>query len=169
MNILFKIVVIFIFTVCLFSCNSSKEESDICKDYSPNAIEQANWFLGSWQNMSNDGLFSEIWKYTNDSLYEGESYILQNNDTVFYESIDLEKHKNEWYYTVSVKGQNKEEAVSFKLTSVSPNQLVFENNKHDFPTKITYLKISEDSIVASISGVIEGKEKIEQFPMKKIK
>lgn len=156
----------------LFSCNnkySVEEEADICKDYSTKAIEQANWFLGSWQNMSKDGLFSEIWKYSNDSLYEGESYILKNNDTVFYESIDLEKHKNEWYYTVSVKGQNKEEPVSFKLTSVSPNQIVFENPEHDFPTKITYLKISEDSIVASVSGLIKGQEKIEEFPMKKVK
>ena len=58
---------------------------------------------------------------------------------------------------------------AFKLTSLSPNQLVFENPTHDFPTKITYLKISQDSIVASISGLIDGKEKLEQFPMKKIK
>ena len=156
----------------LLSCNnksSLEKESDMCKDYSPKAIEQANWFIGSWQNMSNDGLFVENWKYVSDSLYQGESYILQNNDTVFYESIELEKQNNEWHYIVSVKGQNKEEPVSFKLTSLSPNQLVFENPKHDFPTKITYLKISEDSIVASISGLIEGKEKIEQFPMKKVK
>ncbi len=141
----------------------------MCKDYSPNSIEQANWFIGSWQNISNDDLFVENWRYVCDSIYKGESYILQNNDTAFYESINLEKINNEWYYTVSVKGQNKEEPVAFKLTSLSPNQLVFENPTHDFPTKITYLKISQDSIVASISGLIDGKEKLEQFPMKKIK
>ncbi|HRG02090.1 MAG TPA: DUF6265 family protein [Bacteroidia bacterium] len=167
-----KTILILFSCLLLFSCNtkpSLEEESDMCKDYSPNAIEQANWFIGSWQNRSNDGLFKEVWKYMNDSLYKGESYILQNNDTVFYESIDIEKQNNEWCYTVSVKGQNKEEPVSFKLTSLSPNQLVFENPTHDFPTKITYLKISDDSIVASISGLIAGKEKIEQFPMKKVK
>ena len=68
-----------------------------------------------------------------------------------------------------MKNQNKELPVSFKLVNATDNQLVFENPNHDFPTKITYLIISEDSMVASISGLIDGKEKIEQFPMKRIK
>ena len=154
----------------LFSCNSSKQEEATIIASKVNLLDTAKWFIGTWQNETLDGLFTEQWNQKNDSVYSAISTVVVNHkDTVFFESILLEQKNNELFYTVSVKDQNKEAPVSFKLTSLSPNQLVFENPTHDFPTRITYLKISENSIAASISGLIDGKEKIEQFPMKKIK
>ncbi len=169
---MFRAIIFISFIVlCFASCHEVNESKELRKTivFDLDPINQATWFLGSWKNLTKDGLFTENWKYMNDSLYNGKSYIIQNEDTVFYESIDLKKLNNEWYYIVSVRNQNKELPVSFKLISLSPNQLVFENAKHDFPNKITYSKILEDSMVASISGLIGGKEKIELFPMKKTK
>ncbi len=153
----------------LFSCNSSKQEEATIIASKVNLLDTAKWFIGTWQNETLDGLFTEQWNQKNDSVYSAMSTVIVNKDTVFYESISLEQKDDSLYYIVSVKDQNKELPVSFKLISVTDNQLVFENAKHDFPSKITYSKIKEDSIVAFISGLIDGKEKIEQFPMKKIK
>ena len=169
MNLFFKIVTIFIFISGLFSCNSSKQEEATNIASKVNLLDTAKWFIGTWQNQTSDGLFTEQWDQKNDSVYSAISTVIVNKDTVFYESISLEQKDDSLYYIVSVKDQNKELPVSFKLISVTDNQLVFENAKHDFPSKITYSKIKEDSIVAFISGLIDGKEKIEQFPMKKIK
>jgi hypothetical protein len=47
--------------------------------------------------------------------------------------------------------------------------LVFENPKHDYPKKITYTKINDDSLVAEISGILDGKPSSEKFSMKKNK
>lgn len=153
----------------LFSCNSSKQEEATTIASTVNLLDTAKWFIGTWQNQTPDGLFTEQWNQINDSVYSAISTVVVNQkDTVFFESILLEQKNNELFYTVSVKDQNKELPVSFKLVTATDKQLIFENPKHDFPTKITYLKISEDSIVASISGLIDGKEKIEQFPMKKL-
>ena len=167
-----KKIIIVISILILVACSETKivEDKDKCVDYSPNAIEQANWFLGTWQNNTKeDGLFTEKWEQKNDSVYIGESYLTLDNKIMFYERISLEKKKTDWYYKVSVKSQNNEQPVSFKLVSLTPNQLAFENPQHDFPTKITYTKIREDSIVAEISGKIKGVEEKELFPMKKIK
>ncbi|MBK8367087.1 MAG: hypothetical protein IPL10_06630 [Bacteroidetes bacterium] len=153
----------------LFSCNSSKQEEATTIASKVNLLDTAKWFIGTWQNQTSDGLFTEQWDQKNDSVYSAISTVIVNKDTVFYESISLEQKDDSLYYIVSVKDQNKELPVSFKLISVTDNQLVFENAKHDFPSKITYSKIKEDSVVAFISGLIDGKEKIEQFPMKKIK
>jgi hypothetical protein len=169
MNIFFKIVTIFIFVSCLLSCNSSKQEEATTISSTVNLLDTAKWFIGTWQNQTSDGLFTEQWNQKNDSVYSAISTVVVNHkDTVFFESILLEQKRNELFYTVSVKDQNKELPVSFKLVNATDKQLVFENPTHDFPTRITYSKISEDSIVASISGLIDGKEKTEQFPMKKI-
>lgn len=169
MSMFLKIVAIFIFIACLVSCNSSEQEEATHISQKVNLLDTAKWFIGNWQNQTSDGLFTEQWQQTNDSVYSAISTVTVNKDTVFYESISLEQKNDSLYYIVSVKDQNKELPVSFKLISVTHNQLVFENAKHDFPSKITYSKIKEDSIVAFISGLIDGKEKIEQFPMKKIK
>ena len=170
MKILFKIVAAFIFIGGLYACNSSKQEETNHISQKVNLLDTAKWFIGTWQNQMPDGVFTEQWKRKNDSTYSGISTVVVNKkDTVFNESILLEQKNRSLFYTVSVKDQNKELPVSFKLITASHNQLVFENPKHDFPTKITYLKITEDSIVASIFGLIDGKEKMEQFPMKKIK
>lgn len=161
--------------LALFACNETKINESNAKSHTV-GLDQANWFLGIWQNSTPDGVFTERWEQKNDSLYLGNSTVVVGKDTVFYESIDLQKTNNDWKYIVSVKNQasstsasNNEQPVSFKLTSVTPTQLVFENPQHDFPTKIIYTQINNDSIVAEISGIIKGVEKKELFPMKRIK
>ena len=170
MNLYLKIVFTFILIAGVYACNSIKQEEATTISSTVNFLDTAKWFIGTWQNQTSDGLFTEQWNQKNDSVYSSISTVVVNHkDTVFFESILLEQKNNELFYTVSLKDQKEELPVSFKLVNATANQLVFENPKHDFPTKITYLKISEDSIVASISGLIDRKEKVEQFPMKKIK
>jgi hypothetical protein len=166
---LVKSLLISVTTIVLFACgnqvNSNKET--IIKNNDSSSLEQSNWFLGSWQNKTSNGDFTEIWKQKNDSVYIGVSYVIVKTDTVFYEYISLEQKNKKWNYSVSVRNQNNEQPVSFELTSMTPNQLVFENSKHDFPSKITYTKITQDSMVAKISGILKGKEQTEYFPMKR--
>ena len=95
--------------------------------------------------------------------------MIVEKDTVFYEKIDLFESNDSLFYKVSVKDQNKEKPVSFYLTKSDDKELTFENPKHDFPTKIVYTKISNDSLVAVIYGKKDGKEMSETFPMKKTK
>jgi hypothetical protein len=141
---------------CLFSCQQKTTFSE---------LEKANWFLGRWENKTPEGTFSEEWKIGNDSLYIGESYFINNNDTLFAETVRLEQRKNDLFYIVSVPNQNEEQPVAFKLTSSTADYLVFENPEHDFPKKITYKLVTKDSLYAEISG--DGKS--QGFPFTKIK
>ena len=134
-----------------------------------NRLKKANWFIGSWENSSKEATFKEIWKTKNDSSFVGESFVIVEKDTVFYEKIDLFESNDSLFYKVSVKDQNKEKPVSFYLTKSDDKELTFENPKHDFPAKIVYTKITNDSLVAVIYGKKDGKEMSENFPMKKTK
>jgi hypothetical protein len=132
-------------------------------------LEKAKWFLGRWENATKEENSQEIWKQKNDSTLFAESFVTVGKDTVFYEKVDLTQRNDSLFYIVSVRDQNKEKPVSFYLTKSTENQLVFENPKHDFPTKIEYNKITNDSIFAKIYGNKDGKEISEGFPMKKSK
>jgi hypothetical protein len=119
--------------------------------------------------MITTGVYHEEWKQKMISVYSVRLTVVLDKEIMFHEHISFERHKADWYYVVNVKDQNNDKPVSFKLTSISLDKLVFENPEHDFPTKITYQKIREDSILAIISGKVDGKEKTEEFPMKKNK
>ncbi len=149
-----KILLYLIIVIIVTSCNNKYSK-----------IEKANWFIGDWENVSDEGSFREIWTKKNDSIYSGLSIVVIEQDTVFYENVSLEQQNDSVFYNVSVKGQNKEQAVSFYLTSSDNDKLVFENPNHDYPSKITYSKVSKDSIVAEIFGLKDGKKITESFPM----
>jgi len=132
-------------------------------------LENANWFIGKWENLTETARFEEIWNKVNDSTFLGESVVIIARDTVFYEKMDLFQKSDSLILKISVKDQNNEKPVLFYLTKSNNNQLVFENPKHDFPNKIVYNKINSDSIVATIEGIKNGKTQSEAFPMKRTK
>ncbi|MDR6843737.1 DUF6265 family protein [Flavobacterium granuli] len=130
-------------------------------------IKSAKWLLGQWSTKTADGNLSESWKQLNDSTFQGESFFIKAKDTLHFESIILQQKGEDLFYNATVKGQNENKAVPFKLTTKTEKQLVFENPKHDYPQKITYTLVNKDSLVASISGVQLGKPSSEKFGMKK--
>lgn len=130
-------------------------------------LADASWLIGTWENNSAQGSYTETWKMENDSAYQGASYFVIGNDTVSEEKLSLVQRGEALLYIPTVKNQNGGMPVEFTLTSSLNGQLVFENPQHDFPQKITYAKISNDSLVAEISGTKNGKTNAQQFPMKR--
>jgi hypothetical protein len=142
------------------SCQKSKEVSKIVA---------ANWLLGNWENKSDDGDLLETWKKVNDSIYDGESYFIKGKDTLHFEKIQMKQKGESLFYIATIRGQNNDKPVTFKHNDTIEKQLVFENPKHDFPQKIVYSQITNDSIIIQISGIQQGKPSSERFSMKKSK
>jgi hypothetical protein len=141
-----------------------------CKNSESNEnekIKSANWLLGKWENKIDEGSLSERWEKLNDSTLQAQSLFIKGKDTLHFEAITLQQKGEDLIYSATVKGQNNNKPVSFKMTIESEKQLVFENPKHDYPQKITYTLISKDSLVAEISGIQLGKPSSEKFGMKK--
>lgn len=154
--------------VLLGACTSTvTNETTIIKTH--DEIGKAYFLLGSWENTSEEGTLTEAWVKQNDSVYSGRSYFIAGKDTSFSESINLEQKGNQLFYIPNVKNQNGGQSVEFKLSASSPTQLVFENPQHDFPSKITYTLITKDSMLAEISGNMNGNANTQQFPMKRVK
>ena len=153
---------------CFISCKKEAEATEQAKIKTYQKLEQASWFLGEWANRSPEGELTERWKKVNDSVYHGESYfVIAGKDTVFADTVSLEEANGKLAYVVTVPNQNDAKPVRFEMTTANDSVIIFENPKHDFPNKITYNKIGNDSLVAEISGVKKGKPSAELFAMKK--
>lgn len=159
---MFQKTILLMLLLAIVSCKKSDSNKN-------EKIKAANWLLGNWENNSADGNLSETWKKINDSTFQAQSYFIKENDTLHFESITLQQKGEELTYTATVQGQNNDKPVSFKLTTSTEKQLVFENPKHDYPQKISYNQITTDSLVAKISGIQQGKPSSEQYSMKKTK
>lgn len=140
-------------------CNQSAAQT--------NSLSDARWLLGRWENQTQRGKMVEEWSKLNDSTFAGRSYMITATDSISLESILLKKEGNDLYYIPTVKGQNNDQPVKFKLTSSNTTSLVFENPAHDFPQKISYILEAEKSLMAEISGMMNGQTRSRKFPMKR--
>lgn len=159
---MFQKITLVLLLLAVVSCkNSDSNETD--------KIKLSRWLLGTWENKSADGTLSETWKKVNDSTFKAQSYFIKEKDTLHFETITLKQKGEQLTYNAAVKGQNNDKAITFKLTNSTEKQLVFENPKNDYPKKITYTQINDDSLIAEISGTLDGKANSEKFSMKKTK
>lgn len=167
---LLTITQLLLYTLLFVCCNNASQKTEdetVAGKTDSLPIAKAKWLLGTWENASKDGNMTEKWEQINDTVFSGESYIVQAADTVFFEYMKLEQKGNQLLFTPTVKNQNNEQPVVFTSTYIANEELIFENPAHDFPKKISYKQVSADSLLAEISAIKDGKEKKEQFPMKR--
>lgn len=132
-----------------------------------NKIKEAEWLIGNWENTSIDGTLSENWKKLNDTTFHASSYFIKGKDTLRFETILLTLKGNDLTYFATVKGENDDKAVAFQSTAESDTELIFENEKHDYPQKIKYIKGENNTLTAEISGKLSNKPASEKFVMTK--
>jgi len=155
LNILFAIIGIIAF--CSWANHSEKK------------IKKAEWLIGTWENQTQRGSIYETWTKISDDEFYGKNYILKEKDTIVFETIRLVQEQDSLFYIPTVKNQNNDFPVRFSSKLISKDRLVFENPKHDFPQIISYTKIGVDSLIAEISGIKNGQERKQTFPMKRVK
>ncbi len=143
--------------LCFYSCINKNS-----------LLSGTEWLIGTWEIEGPEGNYYEAWTKKNDTLLLGKSYAVDGKDTQYFESIQLLAKNNTLHYIPTVVGQNGDSAVTFTLKSLSDSALSFENVLHDFPTLISYQRISDDSMMAEISGKVDGKMNTINFPMRKV-
>lgn len=132
-------------------------------------IKKAAWLIGTWETKTKRGSLYEHWRKVTDVEFAGKSFMLKDNDTIVFETIRLVQERDSLFYIPIARNQNNNSPVRFALTVITADKMVFENPKHDFPQVITYTKAGTDSLQAVVSGIVNGQERKEIFPMRRIK
>ncbi|RXK60968.1 hypothetical protein ESA94_10970 [Lacibacter luteus] len=128
------------------------------------SVKSFHWLKGSWQMQTRRGVITEKWAVANDSTLSGESSITRADGTIIpLEKIELAFRKGHYYYIPTVKNQNGEQPVEFKITTHSEKGFVAENPQHDFPKRISYTLVNADSIHAVIDDGLETPVKKSNF------
>lgn len=147
--------------VSIIACQNKSEKNF-------DELEKMSWLVGEWENKMPEGVLTETWVIYNDSVFAGRTVFVKDKDTLHYEEILLTQKGETLLYIPTVKGQNDNKPVEFRMTeSKTENEFAFENPAHDYPQKIVYKKVSDTNLVATISGKQQGKPSSESYSMTK--
>lgn len=122
-------------------------------EYESKSFEMSNldWLTGKWKRERKNGVIYEEWMKEDDKLV-GKSYSEKGNEIQISETLELSQMDGETFYTPTVLNQNDGNPIPFKLLGAFENRFIFLNSEHDFPQKIVYRKIGNDSLKVTISG-----------------
>jgi hypothetical protein len=128
-------------------------------------LSDLDWLTGCWRNESNGIVSEEQWTRPAGGTMLGVSRTVRGERTLWFEFLQIRQEGDSILYVARPSGQ---EGAAFPLVAHDPASLTFENPSHDFPRRIVYTRVREDSISARIEGTVEGKTRTEYFPMKRV-
>ena len=130
-------------------------------------LQDLAWMAGHWRIEQGDRLVDEQWMQPAAGLMMGMARNIQAGKVREYEFTLLRQEPNgDIFYVAS---PSKQAETSFKLTSWSNGEAVFENPQHDFPKKIVYARQADGSLLAAIEGPgRDGKPRRVEYPFKRV-
>ena len=115
----------------------------------PAAIDGAAWLAGCWEMRANNRITMEMWMPPAGGTMMGASRTTTTTATREFEQLRLWAAGDTLVYTALPSGQRQ---TDFRSTTISATTLVFENPTHDFPRKLIYRRVGEDSLIARVEG-----------------
>jgi hypothetical protein len=125
-------------------------------------IDQASWISGCWSRQAGDRSTEEHWMKPAGGTMLGMSRTIAKGRTSEYEFLRIVEQDGTLAYVALPSGQKE---ATFTLAAARPGELVFENPKHDFPTRVMYQRQPDGSLKARIEGTMNGQPRGIDFPM----
>ena len=132
-------------------------------------LDQLAWFTGCWAYTSPRVIIEEHWTRPAGGSMLGMSRTLRRNpggdSTIAWEFIRVYARGTDLVYAAQPHNQPSAEFVSDK---VGDTEVVFANPAHDFPQRIIYRRVRNDSLRARVEGTQGGRTRGSDFPYARV-
>lgn len=128
----------------------------------PATVKDVSWLAGCWEFTRGTRHVLEQWTRADGGTMLGVSRTVSDGKTTEYEFIVIREAGGTLEYVAKPSGQP--EAI-FTAVRVRRGEAVFENPKHDFPTRIRYRR-EPDGLIGSIEGTVNGTRRTIEFPFR---
>jgi hypothetical protein len=136
----------------------------------PPTISDLPWLEGVWRGRVGSRDFEA--RYTGPEggvVLSASKYIAQGKAAGF----EFERfEEKDGHVVLTPYPEGKESPATFRLTDFDQKtrRAVFENPEHDFPTKISYQRVAEDSLTILVSGPgKDGKKKVIRYELRRVR
>ncbi len=107
------------------------------------SLKKLNWLKGKWSRVTANVEQFETWNITSDSILVGEGYHIKSNNKKVTEKLTIKWLDKKLVYIADVP--HNKQPVIFQNVVLNDTLAVFENRSHDYPNKISYIKLNKRS------------------------
>jgi hypothetical protein len=119
------------------------------------------WLQGCWVATTPGRVIEENWTAPRGGSMIGISRTITGDSLAGYEMVILRQRDSTLEYEAHPSAQP---VATFNARTASATGVVFENPMHDFPQRVGYRRVGQDSLVAYIEGVMGGRNRRLEFP-----
>ena len=115
----------------------------------PSGVDQLSWLAGSWESRSGEEWTEEMWMAPRGGVMLGTNRSGKGGAATGFEFMRIaadEQGRISFWASPSGKP-----AVQFPMVSSGPTEATFENQRHDYPTRVVY-RLKGVILHATISG-----------------
>ena len=123
-----------------------------------------NWLANNWTGPIGQATTEENWTPAAAGLMLGVSRTYNADRLLSFEFLRIEQRPTGIFYVAQPEGRPP---TDFKATSVTPNEVVFENPQHDHPKSITYHLDAPKRLVITLEGDEKGKHVKQTFRLER--
>jgi hypothetical protein len=127
-------------------------------------LDKAKWLSGCWAGVDGERSFEERWMAPKGGAMVGVGRTFKGEAMSSAELTIIRTRDGGLAYNAFPVGQPP---AVFPSIVIEDDALTFENLEHDFPQRILYRKTA-DGMVASIEGMMKGKLRRIDYPMKRV-
>lgn len=127
-------------------------------------LAQMDWLAGSWSGEMWGGVFHAHYSTPEGGKILSHSRLMRGEKEAFFEFELFEVREGVPYLQPFPGGQK---AVGFPLASHDPKarKAIFENPTKDYPTRITYQRVSDDELLITLDDPTGASDKVERFAL----
>ena len=130
----------------------------------PETVDKLAWLAGCWNVDGAEPGSGEQWSTAAGGTLLGTSRTVKGGKTTAFEFVQIRlTEPGQLAYIVQPSGQPP--VIFNLLRQDKPNEFVFANLDHPFPSRISYRHDSDRKVHASIMGTLKGKLTTIHFPM----
>ena len=128
-------------------------------------LARMGWLAGCWQIVDAEPGSGEIWMRAAGGAMLGISRVVKDGKTVHFEWMRLlDDSKGKLQFIAQPSGQPE---TAFELSDLAPSHAAFINPMHDFPQRIVYRHLDDDTAEAYIEGRNKGVQQRVTFPLRR--
>ena len=131
-------------------------------------LDAMKWIAGTWKGKAWGGTFEAYYSTAEGGRVLGHSRLFKGDRVVFYEFEMFTTTKDGKIRLHPFPGGKKATGLRAPGVVKGENKIVFENPDKDYPTRITYHRVSEDRLVITLDDPHGGSKKTETFDLKRV-
>ena len=111
------------------------------------------WMAGCWEQRSGDRVVEEHWLAPRGGIMLGSGRTTRGDSLVEFEQTRIAAAGDTLIFFAQPSGQA---AAQFRTVNGAESEVRFENLAHDFPQRVIYRPVGDDSLVARVEGMRRG-------------